>query len=126
MSIIKDPEIYERYDRVILTHGCRYVSELAYADYIANVLPNNEFFGEQVRRKLSYYPTVTREPFRHQGRLTELMESGKLFDDLGLPAFRLEDDRFMVCGGPACSKTSARFWTRAGSWNPATASRRIT
>jgi ferredoxin/flavodoxin---NADP+ reductase len=104
MSIIRDPEIYDRYDRVILTHGVRSVSELAYQKTILEELPNNEFFGEEIREKLLYYPTVTREPFRNQGRLTDLMRSGKLFSDLGLPQPNLEDDRFMICGSPSMLK----------------------
>ncbi len=104
MSIIRDPEIYDRYDRVILTHGVRSVSELAYQQTILEELPNNEFFGAEIREKLLYYPTVTREPFRNQGRLTDLMRSGKLFSDLGLPEPNLEDDRFMICGGPSMLK----------------------
>ena len=73
MSIIKDPEIYDQFDRVILTHGVRYISELAYADYIENILPNDEYIGEIVREKLVYYPTVTREPYKNNGRITELI-----------------------------------------------------
>lgn len=120
LSIIKDPEIYEQFDRVILTHGVRHVSELAYQDMISE-LPNNEFFGEMIDGKLLYYPTVTREAFRNQGRLTDLMTSGKLFDDLGLPKPSLEDDRFMLCGSPAMLKDTTDIldsWgfkeTRAG------------
>ena len=104
MSIIKDPETYENFDKVILTHGVRYTSELAYQQQITEELPNNEFFGDLVREKLIYYPTVTREPFRNQGRLTDLMESGKLFADIGLPEFDLEQDRFMICGSPSMLK----------------------
>ena len=66
--------------------------------------PNNEFFGEEVREKLIYYPTVTREAFRTQGRLTDAMSSGKLFDDIGLPMPNLDDDRFMICGSPSMLK----------------------
>jgi len=76
MSVIKDPEVYERFDKVILTHGVREVSELAYQDII-NELPNNEFFGDMVKGKLLYYPTVTREDFHTQGRLTDALTSGK-------------------------------------------------
>ncbi len=104
ISIIKDPETYAQYDKVILTHGVRHVSELAYTRLITEELPNNEFFGDEVKEKLIYYPTVTREPFRNQGRLTDLMESGKLFADIGLPAFDLEQDRFMLCGSPSMLK----------------------
>lgn len=101
MSIIKDPEVYERFDKVVLMHGVRFVSELAYADYIQNELPANEYFGDVVREKLIYYPTVTREPFRNQGRITALVESGKLFEDIGLPPLNPETDRAMLCGSPS-------------------------
>jgi ferredoxin--NADP+ reductase len=104
LSIIRDPETYGKYDKVILTHGVRYVSELAYRDLIVDELPNHEFFGEDVRDKLLYYPTVTREPFSQQGRLTDLMTSGKLYADLDLPRPNLDDDRFMICGSPSMLK----------------------
>jgi ferredoxin--NADP+ reductase len=104
MSIIKDPEIYDQFDRVILTHGVREVSELAYADYIENELPNDEFMGEMIREQLVYYPTVTREDYKNTGRLTDLMRSGKLFEDLGQPKPTVADDRFMICGGPSMLK----------------------
>lgn len=113
LSIIQDPATYDRFDRVVLAHGVRYVSELAYADFITRQLPENEYFGESVREKLMYYPTVTREPFHYQGRLTDLIESGKLFADLGLPPFNPEQDRAMICGSPgllkdACALLNAR------------------
>lgn len=101
MSIIQDPETYERFERVVLIHGVRRVSELAYADYIGEELPNHEFLGEEISEKLIYYPTVTREPFRNNGRLTDLIHSGKLFADLGLPPLDPAHDRAMICGGPA-------------------------
>ena len=104
MSIIKEPEIYDQFDRVILTHGVREVSELAYADYIENELPNDEFMGEMIREKLVYYPTVTREDYKNAGRLTDLMRSGELFEDLGQPTPTVADDRFMICGGPSMLK----------------------
>jgi ferredoxin--NADP+ reductase len=104
ISIIKDPDVYERFDKIILTHGVRWQSELAYQDLIENELPNNSYFGDQVREKLLYYPTVTREPYRNNGRLTELMRCGKLFHDLALPLPTTEDDRFMLCGSPSMLK----------------------
>lgn len=109
ISIIKDPEVYQRFDKIILTHGVRHVSELAYQDEIEQALPNNEFFGEEVRQKLLYYPTVTREPYRNNGRLTDLMTSGKLFQDLGLPKPNLNDDRFMICGSPSMLKETCEI-----------------
>ncbi len=114
MSIIKDPEIYEAYDKVILTHGVRYVSELAYSDLILNELPNNEFFGEIIAEKLLYYPTVTREPFRNSGRLTDLMVSGKLTADLGLANLNPETDRFMLCGSPSMLKDTCQILDSMG------------
>ena len=101
MSIIKDPEVYEKFDKVILTHGVRYVSELAYQDYIQKELPENEFFGDIVQEKLLYYPTVTREDFQTKGRLTDAITSGKLAETVGLPPMNLQDDRFMLCGSPS-------------------------
>lgn len=100
MSIIKDPDIYERFEKVVLVHGVRFVSELAYSDYITKELPANEFFGEMVNDKLIYYPTVTREPFVHQGRITHLVETGQLFTDIGLPPLNPQTDRAMLCGSP--------------------------
>jgi ferredoxin--NADP+ reductase len=101
LSIIKDPEIYEQFDRVILTHGVRYIDELAYQRQISEELPRHEYLGDLLRGKLLYYPTVTREPYRNNGRLTDLLASGKLPEDLGLPPIDPGADRFMVCGSPA-------------------------
>ena len=109
ISIIQDPGVYERFDNVILTHGVRYVSELAYQGFIEEQLPQNEFFGDEVRQKLIYYPTVTREEFKTQGRLTELMASGKLFNDIGLGKANPERDRFMLCGSPGMLKDTCQL-----------------
>ncbi len=114
LSIAKDPEIYEAFDKVILTHGCRFVEELAYKHIIEEELPRNEYFGEEVRNKLVYYPTVTREPYLNNGRLTELMQSGKLTNDLGLPDFDVEHDRFMVCGNAAMLKDACDILNAKG------------
>jgi len=100
LSIVQDPETYEHFEKVVLVHGVRYVSELAYAKFFTEELPQHEFLGDMVKEKLIYYPTVTREPFRNQGRLTELVESGKLFTDIGLPPFDPAIDRAMICGSP--------------------------
>ncbi|KAI5916035.1 ferredoxin--NADP reductase [Thauera sp. 2A1] len=101
MSVIQDPETYEHFEKVILVHGVRTVSELAYSEFITGELPNNEFFGDQVREKLIYYPTVTRERFRNMGRVTDLIESGKLFHDIGLAPLHPARDRVMICGSQA-------------------------
>jgi ferredoxin/flavodoxin---NADP+ reductase len=101
MSIIKDPQTYERFEKVILVHGVRYRSELAYRDYIEWELTHHEYLGELVRNQLIYFPTVTRERFRYQGRITSLIESGKLFTDIGMPPLSPATDRIMICGSPA-------------------------
>ena len=98
MSLIQDIEVYDRFEKVILVHGVRKVDDLAYKDFIENELPKNEFFGEEVKNKLIYYPTVTREAFKNEGRLTDLMKSGKLFKDIGLEKMNPADDRAMICG----------------------------
>ncbi len=101
VSIIKDPDTYDRFAHIVLVHGCRGVAELGYGEQVVKQLREDEFFGELTKDKLLYYPTVTREPFRNNGRITDLLESRKLTDDLGLPALSKETDRVMLCGSPA-------------------------
>lgn len=101
LSLVKDPEMYERFEKIVLIHGVRQVSELAYQHLFMEELPNDEIFGEMVRNQLIYYPTVTREPYRNMGRQTDLIESGKLFTDIGLPPLNPDTDRAMICGSPA-------------------------
>lgn len=114
MSLIRDPEAYERFEKVILFHGVRTVSELAYQDYITRELREDEFLGEMVSDKLLYYPSVTREPYRNQGRLTDLISTNKLTDDLGLPPLNPETDRAMICGSPAMNKDTADLLDQRG------------
>lgn len=101
LSVIKDPETYERFEKVVLLHGCRHVRELAYGELITEKLPQDEMIGDMVRAQLIYYPTVTRDPFRNRGRITDLITSGKLFEDISLPALDAAKDRVMMCGSPA-------------------------
>ncbi|GIX30067.1 MAG: ferredoxin--NADP(+) reductase [Porticoccaceae bacterium] len=108
LSIVKDPEVYEAFEQVVLVHGCRYRRDLAYQQYLTAELPANPWFGELVRERFRYYPTVTREPYLHNGRITELMTSGRLFSDLDLPPLDPAADRVMVCGSPAMLKDSCR------------------
>jgi ferredoxin--NADP+ reductase len=112
MSIIRDPETYERFEKIVVVHGVREVSELAYADYIQKELPQHEYLGELVQEKLIYYPTVTREAFRHTGRLTTAIESGKLFEDIGLPSLDPAVDRAMICGSPSMLKETCSILDR--------------
>lgn len=100
MSVIRDPDTYEKFQEVILIHGVREVKELAYHDYLTEELPKHEFLGELVSAQLKYYPTVTREPFRNQGRINQLIDSGRLCEDLGVPPLDPLEDRVMLCGSP--------------------------
>jgi ferredoxin--NADP+ reductase len=100
LSIIRDPETYAKFESVVVVHGVRQVDELAYHDLIVDHLPQHEFLGEMIRQQLRYYPTVTRETYRNMGRVTTLIENGKLFKDLGLPALNPQEDRVMLCGSP--------------------------
>ncbi len=110
MSIIQDPDIYDKFEKIILVHCVREVSELAYETDITQVFPQNEYFGDVISEKLIYYPSVTREDYSynvlnskqgtkaHNERITTLLTSGRLTQDLNLPLLCLKDDRFMLCG----------------------------
>src|ERR1700694_92404 len=99
-SLIKDPDVYERYESIVLVHGCRQVSELAYGEELVAKLREDELFGPLLAGKLVYYPTVTREPFRNRGRITALITSEQLFNDIGQPPLDIATDRIMLCGSP--------------------------
>ena len=100
LSVIKDPETYDRFEKIVLLHGCRRVAELAYGEMITEKLPQDELIGELIREQLIYYPTVTREPFRNRGRIDDLITSGRLFEDIGRDPIDAEHDRAMLCGSP--------------------------
>ena len=118
LSLISDPELYERFAHVVFVHGVRWARETAVVRHRIEALRNHELLGAEVRAQLRYYPAVTREPFVHRGRLTGLMESGRLFADLGLPALDPQADRLMVCGSPAmlsdtCALLDARGFSQS-------------
>jgi ferredoxin--NADP+ reductase len=103
--VIKDPETYERFERVVLCHGVRHEADLCYRDYIARELPQHELLGDILRERLVYYPAVSREEFvfegrPQRGRLTDLMATGQMMADLGLDALDPSKDRAMICGSP--------------------------
>jgi ferredoxin/flavodoxin---NADP+ reductase len=113
IGLIKDPEVYERFEQVVFVHGVRWTRESAVVKHRIEELKTHEYLGEPVRDKLHYYPTVTREPHTNRGRLTTLLESGRLCRDLRLPQLNPAEDRVMVCGSPAmltdtCSLLDAR------------------
>lgn len=101
LSIARDPDTYTRFDNIVLAHGVRTINDLAYADYLEHELPQHEYLGELVREKLIYYPTVTREPFRHRGRITDAIANGTMSASTGLPPLDAAVDRVMLCGSPA-------------------------
>ncbi len=101
LSIVQCPETYEKFDKVILCHGVRFVSELCYQEMIMQDLPNHEYLGDIIAEKLLYYPTVTREPYQNQGRLTHALENGQVEETLGLDKLDPKHDRAMICGSPA-------------------------
>jgi len=116
MSVITDPEVYERFEQVVFVHGVRWARETAVVRHRIEALRAHELLGASARAKLRYYPTVTREPNVNCGRLTALIESGRLSRNLGLPALDPEADRIMVCGSPAmlsdtCALLDARGFT---------------
>lgn len=96
-SIIRDPDTYERFEQVILTHTCREVGELKYGQELVASLKDDPLVGEHVHR-LVHYTTVTREPWPNQKRITTCIEDGQLFSDLGVPPLDPAVDRVMVCG----------------------------
>jgi ferredoxin/flavodoxin---NADP+ reductase len=114
MSVIKDPEVYERFEHVVLVHGVRWARETAVVQALVESVKNHEYLGELAQAKLHYYPTVTREPYRNRGRLTDLIESGRLAADLGLPALEPGEDRVMVCGSPAMLTDTQALLDRRG------------
>ena len=97
---MRDPDVYDQDEKVVLAHGCRYVNELAYDKPSLEDLPKNEWLGDQVRSKLVYFPTVAREAFRNRGRTPTLLESGQWPKSLGLQPINRDTDRFMLCGNP--------------------------
>ena len=104
MSIVRDPDTYNKFEQIVLVHGVRQKDELAYHDLLVEHLPSHEFLGEMVRNQLVYYPTVTREAYKNMGRVTELLETGKIFEDLKLPGLDPKEDRVMICGSPGMLK----------------------
>jgi ferredoxin--NADP+ reductase len=121
ISIIQDPHTYEKFEQVILCHGVRHVNELAYRHFITEQLPQHEYIGEMVSQQLIYYPTVTREPFENEGRLTAAITKNSLFRKLSIPSLDPDMDRAMICGNPEMLKDlSAILDERGFSISPKT------
>ena len=113
-SLIKDPDVYERFGTIVLVHGCRQSRNWPTVSGWSRACRRDEFFGDVLADKLIYYPTVTREPFRNRGRITDLRPPASLFDDIGLPPLDLRRDRVMLCGSPAMLEDLRRMLTERG------------
>ena len=114
LSITKDPEAYEQFEKIILVHGVRYKDDLAYYDRFTQELQEHEYLGDMVKEKLIYYPVVSREEFKHKVSLTDLMRNGKMFTDIGLPRIDPAVDRAMLCGSPAMLKETSEVLNEFG------------
>jgi ferredoxin/flavodoxin---NADP+ reductase len=114
ISIIQDPETYERFEKVVVAHGVRRVSDLAYMDFITRDLLQHELLGEFARSQLIYHPTVTREEFRNRGRLTDQISEGRLHTMVGLPPLDPAQDRFMLCGSPGMLQETRNLLDQRG------------
>src|SRR5690606_33400584 len=106
LAVVKDPETWERFERVVLCHGVRGREDLAYRDYIERELPHHELLGDTIRDRLMYYPAVSREDFTyrgndHHGRITDLLDGGRIAATLGLDELDPARDRAMICGSPS-------------------------
>jgi len=97
-SLLREPQTYEDYDEIVITHTCRDVAELDYGRKLIEDLENDPLIGEMVAGKIRYYPTTTREQSPKMGRITDLLKDGTVFADLGIPPITPETDRAMVCG----------------------------
>ncbi len=113
-SLIREPETYEKFDEVILTHTCRNVADLAYGEDLVANLKDDPLVGEEAPAKLTHYTSTTREEFERMGRITTLIENGKLFQDLGVPPLNRDVDRVMICGSMAMLQDTKELCLKAG------------
>lgn len=113
-SIIRDPQTYDIFDQVVATHTCRYHADLGFSQHIVDAAAHHPLLGEMIAPRLTYYPSLTRENFRHQGRITSILKSGKLFEDLSIPALDPANDRVMICGSMGLNNDLAAFLQMRG------------
>ncbi|MEP2759756.1 MAG: ferredoxin--NADP reductase [Hyphomicrobiales bacterium] len=114
-SLIRDPETYEKFDELILTHTCREVAELKYGQDLVETIRTDEMLNELVDvSKLKHYTSVTRDDYPFKGRITNLIKNGKLFTDLGVPPLNPETDRGMICGSAEMLNDTSALLESAG------------
>ena len=112
-SLIRDPEIYEKFEQIILIHTCREVKDLNYGKNIVETIDKDSLIGEYADR-VFYYPTVTRETFHTKGRITDLLKTGQVFQDLQLTPISSDTDRAMICGSLGLNKDIKAFLEASG------------
>lgn len=117
ISLIQDPILYKRFNKIILIHGVSYINELSYKHFINKKIINNEYLNKKIKNNLIYYPTITRENYITKGRITELIIQGKLFKDLNLPYINLNYDKLMLCGNKNMVKEISEYLTKLGFKN---------
>jgi len=113
-SVMRDPDTYERFDEIILTHTCREKGDLAYGQKMVQDLIDDPLVGEMAAGKIRLYNSTTREKYDYMGRITTLIESGKLFDDLGVDPFNPDEDRVMICGAMDMIRDTKELVLKAG------------
>ncbi len=114
LSIVKDPETYEAFEQVVLVHGVRLRSDLAYGHSVMAALRADPYLGEMVRAKLLHYSCVSREPFEHVGRVTSVLGSGELCKVLGIASLDPRTDRLMICGNISMLADTRQLLDAAG------------
>ena len=117
-SVLRDPETYEAYDQVVLTHTCRGVKDLAYGEHLVRTLEEDPLIGEFAKGHVVYFPSVTRETSprgsAYEGRVTDLMRSGSFFETIGGGGLNPADDRIMICGSTAMLNETKEIAEEAG------------
>ncbi len=116
LSVLRDPETYEKFEEIIITHTVREEEELAYHKFLETEIHDDEIFGEWLKDRFTYYPTVTKGEFRTKGRITNRIRSGDFAEDIHLidNRFNPETDRVMVCGSLAFNKEMATMLAEHG------------
>ncbi len=114
MSIIRDPETYEKFEKIILTHTVRTSEELAYKELLSN-LNKDEIYSEITKNNFTYFNTVTREKWRHEGRITDWIKKDKLWNEVGVEKFNANQDRVMICGSESMTFDLKKIFENLGS-----------
>ena len=113
LSIIRDPDTYEKFENVILTHTVRKVNELAYKEELEK-LNADPVYKDITNNKFIYFNTVTREDWPRQGRITEWIRENKLWNEINKESFSSENDRVMICGSEDMTNEIKQIFEKRG------------